>query len=354
MRSIIHVDMDAFYASVEQLDDPTLRGQPVIVGALAARGVVVAASYEARQFGVHSAMPAHRARKLCPQGRFVRPRFSRYRQISEQLFALFQQFSDHVEGLSLDEAFLDVGDAITPKAGLIETGRELKSIIAKHTGLSASVGMASNKLLAKLASDYDKPDGFVHIRGNEVRRFLDPLPVGRLWGIGPRGVDRLQAVGIHTCGPLRQAGDGLLFELFGRAFEEIRNRAAGIDERPVMRSRPRRSISLEKTFEQDLTNLGAVRQVVVQQAGKLAVRLQGQRLTARTITLKLRSAGFSTMTRSHSLPQAFQQQQRIAQEGLRLLEAWAQWRREFAIRLVGLGVSGLAGERGDDHNPSAE
>lgn len=342
MRAVMHVDMDAFFASVEQLDQPALRGRPVMVGGSSGRGVVAAASYEARQYGVRSAMPASRARRLCPQGIFLPARFERYREVSARIFAIFHDYSDLVEGLSLDEAYLDLSERVEDEAGLVEIGRRLKRDIAAELGLTASVGMAENKLLAKLASDYDKPDGLVLIPADRVTAFLDPLPVRRLPGVGQRGAQRLNDAGILTIGQLRRTAPDLLLAMFGSYAVELQARARGIDERPVQSGRPRRSISQENTLESDLHSLAELKPLVDRQAAEVAARLSRRGLYARTVTLKLRSSGFSTITRSESLPGYTRSAERIAASAWGLLERWSGWRSAFAIRLVGVGVSGLS------------
>jgi DNA polymerase-4 len=341
-RAIIHVDMDAFYASVEQVDDPALRGRPVMVGAAGGRGVVMAASYEARQFGVRSAMPGHRARKRCPDGVFVPPRFERYREVSARVFEHFHALSTRVEGLSLDEAFLDVSDRVEGGQSIVDLGRTLKRRIAESTGLTASVGMAHNKLLAKIASDYDKPDGLTHIPFDRVRRFIDPLPIRSLWGIGPRTAQRLHDIDVFTIGQLRRTSPDQLEALFGSHARELIERAAGIDERPVNARRVRRSISQETTFRDDRHDIEALVEVMRQQADKVARRLSEKGLYARTVTLKLRSSGFSTITRSRPLGGYTRDADAILAGARELLESWAGWRRQFAVRLIGVGVSGLS------------
>lgn len=347
-RAIIHVDMDAFYASVEQRDDPALRGRPVMVGGAGNRGVVAAASYEARQFGVRSAMPSARARRLCPSGVFVPARFERYRAVSHQVFEILEEFSNRIEGLSLDEAFLDVTEHTGGNENSLPViGAELKRRIAETTGLTASVGMAHNKLLAKIASDYDKPDGLVHIPIDQVQRFLDPLPIRRLWGIGPRTAARLHDVGVFTVGQLRRTSLDVLSGLFGKHALELVERAAGMDEREVSSERVRRSISQETTFADDQHDIEALVVVMAGQADKVAQRLADRGLYARTVTIKLRSSGFSTITRSQTLGGHTRSAERILAGARELLEGWAGWRRQFAVRLIGVGVSGLS-ERPDE------
>lgn len=342
-RSIIHVDMDAFYASVEQHDHPALRGRPVMVGGIGARGVVAAASYEARQYGVHSAMPSSRARRLCPSGVFVKARFERYREVSQQVFALFSEISDRIEGLSLDEAFIDVTRLTgADPARLFETGLQLKRKIAAQTGLTASVGLSHNKLLAKIASDYDKPDGLVHIPANEVQRFIDPLPIRKLWGIGPRTASRLHQIGVFTVGQLRQTSRDVLAGLFGNQADSLLARAAGIDHRQVSGRRVRRSISQETTFPVDCRSVDTLLEVINRQSTSIAERLAARNLAARTITIKLRSSGFSTITRSRSIGEHTQSAGRIAAVAGQLLQDWVDWRQGFAVRLIGTGVSSLA------------
>jgi DNA polymerase-4 len=342
MRAVIHVDMDAFYASVEQLDEPTLRGRPVMVGGRSGRGVVAAASYEARQYGVRSAMPAARARRLCPHGVFLPARFERYRAVSAQIFSIFHEVSDCVEGLSLDEAYLDVSASVLNEVALDGLGRWLKDRIATRTGLTASVGMAENKLLAKLASDYDKPDGLVLIPQDRVTSFLDPLPVRRLPGIGQRSAQRLNDAGILTIGQLRKTAPDVLLTLFGRHAEDWLKRARGSDESPVRSGRLRRSISQENTLSSDVHSIDELRPLIQRQATEISARLAARSLFARTIVLKLRSTGFSTITRSESLPGYTRSAALIGSTAWLLLRRWADWRSGFSVRLIGVGVSGLS------------
>lgn len=340
--------MDAFYASVEQRDHPELRGRPVMVGGGSSRGVVAAASYEARQFGVRSAMPGAKARRLCPSGVFVAARFDRYREVSREVFELFRETAERVEGLSLDEAFIDVSERVHGQGeSLLEIGTRLKRRIAEQTGLTASVGMAHNKLLAKIASDYDKPDGLVLIPIDRVQRFIDPLPVRRLWGIGPRTAERLHDIGVFTVGQLRRTNLDVLTGLFGENAVELIQRAAGIDERAVNAERVRRSISQETTFSEDRHDIEGLVSVMAGQAEKVAERLASRGLYARTVTIKLRSSGFSTITRSQSLGGHTRSADRIFSGARELLEGWAGWRKQFAVRLIGVGVSALC-ERPDE------
>ena len=320
-----------------------------MVGGGSARGVVAAASYEARQFGVRSAMPGRTASRLCPHGVFVKARFERYREVSAAVFNAFHAFSDRVEGLSLDEAFLDVSDAVAAGQLLEQLGRRLKLQISHEMGLSASVGMAHNKLLAKLASDYDKPDGFVYVPHDGVQRFLDPLPVRRLSGVGPRTTEKLHDAGIFTAGQLRKTAADILIELLGSSGPSLALRAAGIDDRPVKSERKRRSVSQETTFGDDLTSLEQLEPVVAKQSSKVAEVLRVKNLHAKTVILKLRSSGFSSLTRSQTLEGYTREPALIERTALALLQSWLDWHPDFAIRLVGVGVSGLVNQP-DDSN----
>lgn len=335
--------MDAFFASVEQREHPELRGKAVIVGGDGRRGVVAAASYEARRFGVHSAMPAGRARRLCPHAVFVRPRHSLYREVSSEIFTIFAEYSALVEGLSLDEAFIDMSDAV---AGDDPTAlaRELKQRISASVGLTASIGIGSSKLVAKLASAYDKPDGLTWVRDEEVQRFLDPLPVRRLPGVGPSTGARLQDAGILTIGQLRRAPVELLGPALGRQAETFRARAAGVDTRPVSTTRTRKSISQESTFEQDLHALEDIEAVVRRQAAQCAERLVQRGLYARSVQLKLRSGGFSTLTRSRTLEGFTRSADAIAEAAVEMARNWARYQSRVGVRLIGVGVAALVSD----------
>jgi len=251
-RAVLHVDMDAFYASVEQHDDPRLAGQPLIVGWDGGRGVVAAASYEVRRYGVHSAMPMRTALRLCPQAICVRPRMRRYREVSCVVFGVFHEVTPLVQGLSLDEAFLDVTASQHLPGGAVEIARGVKRRIAALTGLTASVGVAPNKLVAKIASDLMKPDGLTVVEPGRVHAVLDPLSVRRLPGLGRKTGAKVEAAGIGTLGELRSAPDAVLWPLFGRYTALIRERASGVDERPVLPEVEEKSLSAEETFEHDI------------------------------------------------------------------------------------------------------
>jgi DNA polymerase IV len=344
-RTILHVDMDAFYASVEQHDRPELAGQPVVVGGAGGRGVVAAASYEVRRFGVHSAMPMREALRRCPQAIVVTPRFKRYREVSGQVFAIFGEFTDQIEGLSLDEAFLDV----TASTGLFGSGedmaREIKKRIRERTGLAASVGVSHNKLLAKLASEMAKPDGLTVIRPETVRATLDPLPVGRLYGIGPKTAARLEEQGIFTLGQLRTAPESLLWPLLRRETRTFQDRAAGIDERPVVSDAPEKQISSEETFDVDIRDHKEMQERLAQLADRTTARLRARQFKAGMVSIKVRRRDFETYTRQRSFNPPTQETRLIAQVAADLLEHWLAEQPRAAVRLLGVGVSDLEPEQ---------
>src|SRR5439155_7141135 len=287
---ILHVDMDAFYASVEQRDRPELRGLPVIVGGSAeGRGVVCAASYEARKFGVHSAMPAVTARRLCPQGIFLPPRMEHYAQISRQIREIFQSFTPLIEPLSLDEAFLDVRGCEGLFGSAPEIARKIKERVRAETELTASVGVAANKFLAKLASDLKKPDGLVVIEPTQVEAILAPLPVGRIWGVGAKGEKRLHALGIRTIGQLAALPEQVLVDHFGDNGRHLWRLARGIDDRQVVPDEEAKSISTETTFARDIGDRDVLRSWLLDLVEHLGRRLRRVGVHARTIELKVRS-----------------------------------------------------------------
>ena len=340
-RAILHVDMDAFYASVEQRDNPELAGKPVIVGGTGGRGVVAAASYEVRRFGVHSAMPMREALRRCPHAACVRPRMARYKEVSGEVFAVFGEFTDLVQGLSLDEAFLDV-TASRRLLGTPETmAREIKRRIRGRTGLTASVGVSHNKLLAKLASEMNKPDGLTVIRAQEAQRILDPLPVGRLFGIGRKTAARLEEQGIFTLGQLRAAPESVLWPLFGRDTRTMRDRAAGIDERPVVADAPEKQISSEETFEEDIRDHERLYRELAGLAERTASRLRTKELIAGQVNIKVRRRDFTTFTRQRSFSPATQETGLITRVATELLRAWFEEQPRVAVRLLGVGVAQL-------------
>jgi DNA polymerase-4 len=344
-RTILHVDMDAFYAAVEQHDRPELAGQPVVVGGSGGRGVVAAASYEVRRFGVRSAMPMREALRRCPQAVVVAPRFKRYREISAQVFEVFREFTDQVEGLSLDEAFLDVTASTALLGSGEEMAREIKGRIRERTGLTASVGVSHNKLLAKLASEMNKPDGLTVIRAADVAATLDPLPVSRLFGVGPKTAARLEKEGIYTLGQLSRAPESTLWPLLRRETRTFQDRAAGIDERPVVADAPEKQISSEETFEVDIRDHKEMQERLAQLADRTTARLRARQYKAGMVSIKVRRRDFETFTRQRSFNPPTQETRLIAQVAADLLEHWLAEQPRAAVRLLGVGVSDLEPEQ---------
>jgi DNA polymerase IV len=340
-RWILHVDMDAFYASVEQRDDPALRGKPVIVGGTGGRGVVAAASYEVRRFGVHSAMPVREALRRCPHAICVPPRISHYADESRRIFAVFHEFTPLVQGLSLDEAFLDVTGSIAAFGPAEQIAREIKRRVRERTELTASVGVAPNKLVAKIASDLKKPDGLVIVLPHEIEALLDPLPIRRLFGLGARTAPRVEALGIHTLGELRRASPARLRPVFGRHAERVIERAAGIDERPVTPDVEEKQISAEETFEIDVTDHAKLAAEIVRLADRTCARLRANELAAGCVTVKIRRGDFTTCTRQRHFEPPTQETRVVTAIALDLLRAWLVEQPRAALRLLGVGVSEL-------------
>jgi len=341
-RAILHVDMDAFYASVEMRDDPSLAGQPLIVGGTSGRGVVAAASYEVRKFGVRSAMPIGRALQLCPHAVCVKPRIARYKEVSRLVFAVFHEFTPLVQGLSLDEAYLDVTASLTLKGDAVAIAREIKRLIRERTGCTASVGVAPNKLVAKIASDLDKPDGLTIVTPERIHDVLDPLPVKRLPGLGRKKGEQVAAAGIATLGELRRAPDARLWPLFGRDSQRMRDRAGGIDERTVEPDWEEKSISAEETFRDDVADPRVLNAELVRLADKASSRLRVKQLLAACVTVKIRRHNFDTFTRQRKLTPPTHDSRTIARLAEGLLGAWLADNPGAKLRLLGVGVSGLA------------
>ena len=334
-RAILHVDMDAFYASVEQHDDPRLAGKPVIVGGTGGRGVVAAASYEVRRYGVRSAMPMRTALERCPHAICVSPRMGRYQEISRQVFALFHELSPLVQGLSLDEAFLDITATPRPPA---QIARAIKRRIHEQTGLTASVGLAPNKLVAKIASDLDKPDGLTIVTPERVHAVLDPLSVRRLPGLGRKTGARVEALGIDTLGALRRAPDALLWPIFGRYSERVRERASGIDDRPVVAERDEKSISAEDTFAMDVADAVSLQSALAQLADRACARMRARGLATSCIAVKIRRHDFATFTRQRNVTPALQDRRAIARIAGELLERWLGEHPGTKLRLLGVAL----------------
>ena len=334
-RWILHVDMDAFYASVEQRDDPSLRGRPVIVGGTGHRGVVAAASYEVRRYGVHSAMPMREALRRCPDAVCVSPRISHYAAESKRIFAVFHEFTPLVQGLSLDEAFLDVSGSLSAFGPATEIAVEIKKRIRERTGLTASVGAAPNKLVAKIASDLRKPDGLVFVRPDEVQALLDPLPVRKLFGLGEKTAPKVEALGIRTFRDLRLANPDRLRPVFGRYTERVIERAAGIDNRPVEPDLDEKQVSAEETFETDLRDPSRLSSEIVRLADKACARLRRRGLAARCVTVKIRRADFTTYTRQRHVEPATQETRVVTAVALELLHDWLAAQPRASVRLLG-------------------
>jgi DNA polymerase-4 len=338
--TILHADMDAFYASIEQRDRPALRGRPVIVGGLEGRGVVCAASYEARPFGVHSAMPIATAQRLCPQAVFLPVRMKHYAQVSRQIREILLSFTPLVEPLSLDEAFLDVRGCEGLFGQPPQIAQAIKDRIRAETALIASVGVAPNKFLAKLASDHGKPNGLVVVAPEQVTAFLAGLPVGRLWGIGAKGEKRLHTLGIQTVVQLAALPEELLADHFGEMGRHVWRLAHGLDDRSVVPDREAKSISTETTFARDIGDRAALRVWLLDQVDHLAARLRQVGVQARTVELKVRSSAFLTRIRSQSLTDATDSTEMLWHAALSLLERSAT-ADILPVRLLGVGATNL-------------
>jgi DNA polymerase-4 len=341
-RSILHVDMDAFYASVEQRDNPALRGKPLVVGGATNRGVVAAASYEAREFGIRSAMPMRDAYRRCPSLLRVRPRMPYYTEVSKQIFKVFDEFTPLVEGLSVDEAFLDVTASMTLFGTPVDIAAAIKKKIRDETSLTASVGVAVNKLVAKIASDLDKPDGLTVIYPTDYETRLDPLPVSVLPGIGRETLKRLSGTGIHTIRDMRVAETRILEPVFGRFTQKTRDRAAGIDSRPVIPMREEKSISAEETFDKDLDTRESMDRELLRLTERTAARLRKTGLAAGTVQIKIRQPDFKTFTRQRRMQPPANGTNQIYAVARELLGAWLGSNPGAKIRLLGVGGGNLA------------
>ena len=347
-RAILHVDMDAFYASVEQRDHPELRGKPLIVGGVSGRGVVAAASYEVRKFGVRSAMPIRRALALCPHAICVRPRMSRYAEVSAQVFAVFHEFTPLVEGLSLDEAYLDVTSSRALKGDPVRIAADIKRRIRSDTSLTASVGVATNKLIAKIASDLNKPDGLTVVTEDRIHEVLDPLPVNRLPGLGRKLGEHVVASGIATLGALRRAEDEHLRLIFGKHWQSWRDRASGIDDREVESDHDEKSVSNERTFGEDLRDIEMMRTELAVLADKVSGRLRAKELKAACVGIKIRLHDFKTLNRQCTLATPTAESRVIAERARSLFDAWVGTQQRPRIRLLGVSSSDFSRESQSD------
>lgn len=337
-RWIMHVDMDAFFASVEQRDDPALQGKPVIVCGKSRRSVVATASYEARAFGVHSAMPLSQAKRLCPHGCFVAPRFEAYREASDAIHQVMLHYADAYEPISLDEAFLDISGMGSQYPTLGSIGRAIKEEIRSAVHLTASVGIAPNKFLAKMASDMNKPDGLCIIPYGREREVLAPLPVRRLWGVGSVTEKKLLAAGFRTIADIQEAAPEKLSALLGNQGPLLKALSLGIDERPIISSRQVKSIGDESTYEYDLTDRSTIDREIAIHSDIVAQRLRRHDLAARTISLKIRFASFKTIMRSLSLEEGTNLQETIDSACQTLL---SRIPLTEGIRLIGVTASNL-------------
>ncbi len=339
-RVILHVDMDAFYASVEQRDRPEVRGRPVVVGAdPRGRGVVSAASYEARRYGIHSAMPIGRAYRLCPTAAFLPVDMEKYARESERIMAILADFTPLVEPLSLDEAFLDVTGSRALHGTGVEIARRIKARIRDEVGLTASAGVAPNKFVAKIASDLEKPDGLVEVSPGGEAAFLHPLPLRRLWGVGPAAEAELAALGVRTIGDLVGMGRRRLEARLGASGAHLFELAQGMDERPVVPWHDPKSIGAEETFGRDTRDVGLLRATLLAQSDRVAAELRAAGLRGRTVTLKLRFADFHTLTRRGTGETPTSDGGEIFR---RVWAAFSKIPRPQAVRLIGLSVSGFA------------
>ncbi|MBA1335811.1 MAG: DNA polymerase IV [Firmicutes bacterium] len=334
-RRIIHFDIDAFFASVEQLDNPELKGKPVIVGGTGKRGVVSTCSYEARRFGIHSAMPMFIAKKKCPDGVYLMPRHNRYAEISEKIFCIFDEYSALVERLSIDEAFLDATG--NPKTAM-EIAMEIKQRVVESTGLTISAGISYNKFLAKLASDWNKPDGLFVIAPEMVPAILYPLSVNKVYGIGKKAQDKLNSLGIYTIKDLLTLNEERMKSIFGKQGKEIFDRIRGKDERAVISHREVKSVGRETTFERDTTNREMLKAILFEFSKEIAATLYDRNLFGRTVTVKIRTSSFKTITRSKSGDGYLNGIHNIHKAACSILEEIIF---DEPVRLIGISVSNL-------------
>ena len=339
LKHIIHLDMDAFYPAVEVLDNPELKGKPVIVGGAKERGVVASASYEARKFGVHSAQPIAKAMRLCPKGIFLPVRMPRYKEVSQRIFEIFYRFTPLVESLSIDEAFLDVTGSTRLFGHPIDIAKKIKQTVFNETGLTVSAGVATSKFVAKIASDMDKPDGLTVVPSGRVREFLDPLPIKKMWGVGKVTQEKLASLNIRTFKELSQMPAKLLEQKFGEHGTKMHRLSMGIDEREVVPEHDAKSIGHEDTFPHDLVDAVAAKKELLSLANRVSRRMRRNRSTGKTVTLKVKYSDFVQITRSRTLPKPTEDGREIYSVACSLLKKTEVGKRP--VRLLGISLSQL-------------
>lgn len=338
-RNIIHLDMDAFYPAVEVLDNPELKGKPIIVGGSRTRGVVSSASYEARKYGVHSAQPMATATRLCPQAIVMSVRMSRYREVSREVFGIFRLFTPLVEPLSIDEAFLDVTGSARLFGSVIDIAKKIKQMVVDKTGLTISAGVAPNKFLAKIASDLEKPDGLTIVPPDNVKAFLDPLPIGKMWGVGKKTQEVLRALNVKTFNDLSRLPVKLVEHRFGKWGVKMHQLAQGVDEREVIPSHEAKSIGHEETFNEDILGVDAAKKELLSLSNRVARRMRRMGAVGKTITLKVKYHDFVLITRASTLPEATDDGMEIYRTVCDLLNKTSVGRRR--VRLLGVSLSQL-------------
>jgi len=344
-RSILHLDLDAFYAAVEMLEDPSLVGKPILIGGSPeGRGVVATASYAAREYGAHSAMPMARAVRLCPSAVVLPPRFDLYRRYSNSVMAILRQITSSMEKVSIDEAYLDLTDDVNTWDQGLEIARQLQARVREDVGLSASLGVSTNKLVAKVASDHEKPQGLTVVRPGDEAAFLAPLPVRVIWGVGPVTAEKLARMGVTTVGELADVPERVLVSRFGDHGASMKRRAQGIDHRTVSTEHERKSVSRETTFERDLGTLPDLKRHLWRLSQSVARRLDRAEVVAGTISIKLRYGDFETLTRQMSLDVPTSQEKRIYRAALVLMEQ--TWETGRPVRLLGVGGDHLSAPTG--------
>jgi len=345
-KAIIHLDVDAFYAAVEVLDNPSLKGKPIVVGGPKARGVVSSSSYEARKFGVHSAQPIATAMRLCPQGIYLPVRMSRYKEVSEQVFEIFSRFTPLIEPLSIDEAFLDLTGSVRLFGPPEEIAKNIKKAVVEEIGITVSAGVAPSKFVAKIASDLQKPDGLTVVPEGKVKEFLEPLPIAKLWGVGRATQEALARLGVKTIGDLSRISLDVLERSFGKHGTHLHFLSHGVDDRDVELRREMKSIGREETFPDDLLDVGAIRREILFLATRVSHRLRCHGVAGRTVTLKVKFSDFRQVTRSETLQEATDDGWEVFHHCCRLLDKTEIGKRP--VRLLGISLSQLRaqGEEG--------